>query len=122
MTKIANIQNQLASSANDIPNSDILIKEAVEILIDIDVTIARFQNYSVSQVQANVNATLQTFFNALLLGDSIYSSDIVSAIEGTAGVDHLVLNKLALAGGTGVADTIVITKNQYASLNSATLH
>jgi uncharacterized phage protein gp47/JayE len=119
---IGNIQSQLESDANNIPNSDILIKEAVEILIDITATITRFQNYSVSQVQANVNATLQTFFNALLLGDDIYSSDIVSAIEGTAGVDHLVLNKLALAGGTGVSDTIVITKNQYAALNSVTLH
>jgi len=115
---IGDIQSLFSLPENDIPNSDVLIKEATEVLVDIIATIIKLPNFSVLQVQSNVMTAVQDFFDALKLGDSVYASDVIGIIENTDGVDHVTLTKLAPVGQVGVQDPITISKNQYARLNS----
>jgi uncharacterized phage protein gp47/JayE len=115
---IGDIQSLFSLPENDIPNSDVLIKEATEVLVDIIATIIKLPNFSVLQVQSNVTTAVQDFFDALKLGDSVYASDVIGVIENTDGVDHVTLTKLAPVGQVGVQDPITISKNQYARLNS----
>lgn len=118
-SSIGDLQNLFELPENDIPNSDILIKQAVKILVDMEITIVKFSNYSNAQVQANVTTALETFFDALGLDDDVYVSDVVNVIENTDGVDrvNVPFTKMAPVGQVGASD-IAVSKNEYARLNS----
>jgi len=118
-TMIGDIQGQFTLPENDIPNSDILIKTAERILVDMTITVVKLASFSTIQVQTNVTTALENFFDALMLGDSVYVSDVVAVIEATAGVNrvNVPFTKMAPVGQVGASD-ITIQKNQFARLNS----
>jgi hypothetical protein len=115
---VADIQAILTLPENEITNADILVREAQDILIDITIHIVLFAGYTSTAVQADLTTRLQAFFDALMLGDSVYQSDIINVIENTTGVDRVDVpfTKLAKHGSTGAAD-IVIASDERAALN-----
>lgn len=117
---IADLQTLISSSnENEIPNSDILIREAIDLLIDIRIHITKFPEFSTTEVESSITSGIQSFFDEKLLGQSIFQSDLVRIIEDTSGVDRVDIpfQRLAITPNVGTSD-ITVEKNQFARLNS----
>lgn len=116
---ITDVQSVLAEAENKIPNSDILVREAYEVLVDMSIHLTVYTNYSVTDVNASVTTNLTNTYNAKKLANSVYQSDLVNVIENTDGVNRVDLPfaLMARTGSVGTSD-IITAKNEYARLNS----
>ena len=115
------VQSQFLVDANWIPNSDILIKEATALMVDIEMTVVNLPSYSLLDVQNRVLTAVQAYFNTLKLGMEADISEVVATVQGVIGVSKVDVpfQKMALVGQTGFSD-IVPTQNEYVALNSLT--
>ena len=119
---LQNLFNPALNPQNQIPNTDILIRSAFNLGINIAFAMVIQSGYSLSSVQAAVTANLEAYFATLGLGQSIDASILTAVIQGTPGVDHLVepFTTLAIAPETTFSSTIVVPSNSIASINSIT--
>jgi uncharacterized phage protein gp47/JayE len=117
------IQSALNLAANQIPNSDILIREAQELLIDITMHVVVFAGYDPTQVEATITSAVEAYFNALLLGAPpkglVPQSDIASVSANVAGVSYVDISNLSIDPAIGLSD-IPVTPIQYPRLNTLT--
>jgi len=116
---VATCQAIFALAANDIVNSNVLVKQATAVLINVAGTVVRLSSYTAAAVELSVETALATFINAKTLGESINYSDIIALMDGTAGVDKVVvpLDTLARNGQTGASD-VILTGYEYPIANS----
>lgn len=120
---MSTLQALLSQPVNQIPNSDILFREADKLLIDITMHVVVFAGYDLSQVQANISAALTAYFNNLLMGAPpkglIPLSDISSTASSVTGVSYVDVSNLSINPATGLGD-IPVSPIQYARLNNLT--
>lgn len=104
---IATLQALLSSDANEIVGSDVLVREAVEALIDVTASILVLPGYVPASVVAAVQTNLTVYLNGLGLGVNIDLSDLVVVIELTPGVDEVDLSTLSMSSTvSGVTTTV----------------
>lgn len=91
------IQAFLTDPENEILGADVLVKLAIEVLVNLAADIRIIPGFDPTTVQANVEAAVESFFAAKLLGDDVQVSDIVTVIGGVDGVDSVDLTTLFMA-------------------------
>ena len=116
---IGNLQTMLTTDENNVVASDILLKEAIDIPVDIEMDVVKSAGYSSSTVNDLLTTAIENYFSGQMLAGGAYEDDIVSIGKATVGVDHIKipLVKLALGGQVGSAD-IVAGGNEYVTLGS----
>lgn len=108
--------------------ADIVVKEAVQVPVDITATvvlqnsISRNLQLSASTVEGSILTELARLFNALVLGEPLRQSDILDAIEDVQGVSYVVvpLTKLAKSDETLVVREALFvgTVSDYVEITS----
>ena len=120
---MATIQSAFDETTNQIPNSDILIREAEELLFDITMHVVVFSGYNVAQVQATVLTAVTTYFSNLLMGASpkgvVPVSDITSIVSQVTGVSYVDITNMSVHPAVGL-DDIPVNPIQYPRLNTLT--
>lgn len=122
-SNIAQIQNLLTTTVNQLVGANILVRQGVKLSVDVSFTIALKAGSLLSVVQTAVSQAMQEYANNLKFGQALYQSDLIAIAETTAGVDYVVIpvNKFNLSSSTGTVDTIAAGTNQYIRLNTITL-
>lgn len=133
--KIRQLQDILVEDENNILESNNLVKEAVEQLVDFDaLPIAVLSGYDPTAVKANITLDLGAFFLGgtastgvvyvgKKLGDDIDISDMVNVITNVEGVDRVDLNALRISMGSQdypTSNTLTVEGFEYARLGSIT--
>ncbi len=110
--------------ANRTVTADILVKLAVEVPINVSLTVYADDTITASgeaTFNAAIVSAIATYIETNTLGSVIQQSDIVKAVYAVSGVDRIVLPFTVLnapsipAYATGVHDEMVLTSNQYAT-------
>ena len=94
---IESIQSVFNNDSNHIVASDILIKEALQALINVTCGITIIPGYVGASVVDNVETALTNYINALGLGASIPLSEVVTVIQEVAGVSDVDLSSLSIS-------------------------
>jgi hypothetical protein len=90
---------QNAVDANSHITADVLVKAAVRVPVDITATIVLRPRQTKNQVDSLVKSNLAQLFGVLALGDPLYESDVIRAIDQTDGVSHVVTPLVKLTRG-----------------------
>ena len=83
---IVNLQTAISSDANQIIGTDVLIREAIEILVSIGAFITVYPGYTKANVVIAAEINVETLLNTSTLGTSISESDVIATIQNTPGV------------------------------------
>lgn len=115
---IVNLQTAISSDANQIIGTDILIREAIKILVSIGAFITVYPGYTKANVVVAAENNVETLLNASTLGISISESDIIATIQNTPGVQSVgVPISMEVSTPTVPTFTVVTSlstaKNQY---------
>ncbi|MGH7974973.1 MAG: baseplate J/gp47 family protein [bacterium] len=104
---IPTLQALLNNNSNHIVASDILVVEAIQALINFNAGIVIVPGYVPNTVVTNVVTTLSNYLNNLGLGAVVILSELVSVMQGVAGVAEVDLASLILQSTeNGVITTI----------------
>lgn len=100
-------------------NADVLVRAANKILVDATVNIVVKTEYIDSKtiVLQNVKDRITTTINTNILGDSINSSDLISAAQTVDGVDRARIVYFNVDEEVGQVLTITAKKDEYFSAN-----
>lgn len=115
------IQSFMSADANNVLGSDVLVRAGVEIDAAVTANISVIPGYDPATVIAAATASVQTFSNNLLLGVSVEPSQVIAAIENTAGVDFIDLPSFILAllaTPSTPVQQIVATNEQFVRISS----
>jgi len=120
---IYDLQNYFADPSRNVQNSNLLIKQASEILIDMEFNIKISSGYDTTSVTTEISSQLAIFLDSLSIGALIRQSDIAEIILAISGVEDLQLPliKLQSADGSIVPDSfdnLQLTNKSYAVLGS----
>jgi uncharacterized phage protein gp47/JayE len=94
---IQDLQAVMDSDGVKIVGSDLLVKEATEVLIQIGATIESFAGFTHTDVADDVVTNLTAFLNGLELHEDADESVIISVIQGTEGVVEVIPGSLNIA-------------------------
>lgn len=114
---IAQLQALFNNDSNHIVTSDILIREAIEALINVTASVVIVPGYVASTVVANIQTNLTTYINSLDLGAVITLSELVVIMQNTPGVGEVDLSTLILQSIEN-AVTTTIPPGQQISVGS----
>lgn len=118
------IQSFMSADANDVLGSDVLVRAGVEIDAAVTANISVIPGYDPATVLAAATTSVQTFSNNLLLGVDVEPSQVITAIENTAGVDFVDLPSFILAllaTPSTPVQQIVATNEQFIRIPSITI-
>jgi uncharacterized phage protein gp47/JayE len=116
------IQSFLNDPQNEVLGTDLLVKLAIVIPVNITADIRIIPGYDPTVVQAAASDAVITLFNAKLLGDDVQVSDIVTAMGNVAGVDSVDFTTFKMAKAsepTNYVQEIQANKQEY--LRSGTI-
>ena len=91
--------------------ADVLVKDAVEVPIDIGATVILVRGAQKSTVDSLIRTNLANYFSGLALGQPLRQSDVVGVIESTTGVSfvELPITKLVRSPGSLVVKESLAT-------------
>ena len=114
----ANIDNQKCMTA------DVLIKQAIEVPIEISVDMSIYNTTSTINVKNMVSSVISTYINKrFILGGEFDTSDIVALVKQNEYVDSVDLNSVLLSiKGNAPTDKLSIASNEYFSLSNLILN
>lgn len=125
---IASLQALFNNNSNHIVASDILVKEAIEALINFTAGILIVPGYVPSSVVANVETALTNYINGLGLGAVLILSELVAIMQTVAGVSEVDLSSLILQSTEGIIVTTIppgqqisVGKNAYPVTTTLTI-
>lgn len=104
--------------------ADVLVKEAVEVPVDIAATIILVRGAEQSTVDSAVRTNLTNLFGNFRLGDPVRQSDLVAVIEGTTGVSYVEVPLTTMVRGEGstvVREAVASDAEYIAGWSSATV-
>lgn len=104
--------------------ADVLVKEAVEVPVDISAIVLLVRGAEQSTVDSAVRTNLANLFGNLRLGDPIRQSDVVAVIEGTTGVSYIEVPLTTMvrgAGSTVVREEVASDSAYISGWSSATI-
>ncbi len=124
---MATLQNLFTIDANDIVNSDNLVKSTTEVTIDITIAgLVLNTGYDLASVKNSINTALTNLINALGLGDAVELADILGTIKSVAGVDNLdtrMANTYITPSGGGTVNAqgdVILTAKEYPRMGTPT--
>lgn len=82
---------QAAINVQSHVTADVLVKQALSNEVDLEITVVLQSGASKAQVDANLQTNLSQLLNSKPIGEPVYQSDIVQAIENTAGVAYVIV-------------------------------
>ena len=88
---VEDLQNIFNKTNKDILNTNLLIKQATEVPIDVTCNMKILAGFDAVSTQALVQTQLAQFFNDVTIGEQIQQSDVVGIIVNTPGVDDVQL-------------------------------
>lgn len=125
---IESIQSVFNNDSNHIVASDILIKEALQALINITSGITIVPGFVGASVVSSVQTALTNYINGLGLGASIPLSEVVTVIQDVAGVSDVDLSTLTVSSVIGNVTTTIppgqilsVPKTAYTVANILTI-
>ena len=125
---MATLQALFNNNSNHIVASDILVREAIEALINFTAGILIVPGFVPSTVVANVQTALTNYINGLGLGAVLVLSELVTIIQDVPGVSEVDLSSLILQSVEGAVTTTIppgqqisVGKNAYPVANSLTI-
>jgi len=98
---IEDIQAYFDTSSRAIVNADVLVKSAVDIPIDLEVTIKVLAGFDPLIVQAEVYTNLSIFFSQFAIQAEVQQADIAREILNTPGIDDVYLPFATLQSSDG---------------------
>lgn len=101
---INNIQAYFNDESNSAPNSDILIKESLEINFAVTVSITVDASLSFTDVADEAASNVAAFVNALRIGENFTRLDIANQLGATDGVANASLNDITITSTDDVID------------------
>jgi uncharacterized phage protein gp47/JayE len=105
-------------------DADVLVKAAIELLIDVTMNIIVTATYTSSSaiVAQNVQNVITTTINTNQLGGIISSSQLIAAAQGVAGVESAIIIGFNIDGQAGQVILITAQDNQYFVANTITIN
>lgn len=84
--------------------ADVLVKGAASNKVDLDMTIILQPGVQRAETDSKIRSSLTYLLNSKSIGEPVYQSDIIHAVEDVKGVDYVVvpLAKMALADGSPI--------------------
>lgn len=113
-------QALIDSPENTFVGSDVLIKEATAVNVDIAVTLSISPSFVASAVIADVVTAVTAYVNSLTLGQPLQEFNVILTIGSVSGVLDAVVTQLNHTGVAGVIDTVTTTGTQFITLNKIT--
>jgi hypothetical protein len=109
---------------NRVVTSDILIREATSIGVDVTVDVVPESGFNLSLVtlQQNVQNSIIDLLTSEEMGTIVDSSDIIDVVYNNTGVDKVTLLTFNLSGSTGVRSTITAEGNEYVASGTITVN
>jgi uncharacterized phage protein gp47/JayE len=98
---IEDLQSAVDADTQHIITADILMREALEILVNVHMEVTVLSGYNKTTVQSDIQTNIGNYINAFFLNTDLYPSDLVGIAENTTGVD-----KVDIATLTPATDTI----------------
>lgn len=104
--------------------SDVLVKQAEPILIDVTINIVLFKEFITNSntVKQNVQDAVTAALNSNSLGTTIDSSDLVVVSQGVQGVDRARVLYFNKSNEPGSVLSIEASKSQYLQANNVTIN
>ena len=98
---INTLQNIIDQPDNKIVTADVLVKDAVKTIIDVQTSVNLLREYkstssTETQTINNIITAITDYLNSELLGQKIEKSDIVQVAHGVPGVDNVILNSIII--------------------------
>ncbi len=121
---VTTVQDELDSDENNLVTSDVLIRQGVEVLVDVELTAGIYSGTNSSYAETQIVDALTDYINSLELGDPLQQSDIVFYLrDNLSFIDNITVpfTKLARSGGSGAAD-LTATKLEYFRPGALTVH
>jgi len=121
---IVTLQTAINSDANQIIGTNILIREAIEILVNVGAYITVYPGFTKANVTAAAENNVETLLNTSTLGTSISESDIIATIQDTPGVQavqipiSIEISTPTMPTFTSVS-TLTTAENEYLRPNPA---
>ena len=114
----ANIEDQKCMTA------DVLIKQAIEVPIEISLDLSIYNTTSTTNVRNIISSDISTYIHGkFVLGGSFDASDIVSIVKRCEYVDSVDLSSVKLSKkGNAPTDQLTIDSNEYFSLSNLILN
>lgn len=113
---ITDLQATLNIDTSHITASDVLIREANEILVNIYADVSTLSGYDKATIQAEIETALGTTINAFKLNTDLQPSDVVAIIAGVTGVDKVGLTTLQ------PNTDVIANKTQYLRVGTITIN
>lgn len=114
---VGDVQTVVDTEANHLIASDILIREAIPVTIDISLTAKIYSSNTIATAATDIQTVLAAYISSLPMGSIIEQSDLVFYLRTQLSyIDNVILpfTKLCKRGSSGVAD-IQLTKYEYAT-------
>ena len=107
-------QTYIDDTSRKILGADILLKEAINTLVDIIIRIVVLSGYNGSTVKANVENAVTQHISAFNIGQSLEQSDVIKIITEVEGVDRvdLPLIKFDKSVNAGIVNVITAAANE----------
>jgi uncharacterized phage protein gp47/JayE len=91
--------------------ADVLVKEGIQVGVNLTATIAIYGNYNVPTVDSYVRTNLSRLFSSLVLGQPVRQSDIIETIDASQGVSYVVvpLTQMSISDGVLIPQEVITT-------------
>ena len=99
--------------------ADVLIKSAVEVPVDLELSVALVLGASPSVADRAIRTNLENFFNNLKAGDPVRQSDIVDVVDSSEGVSYVVV---PISRMTRKEGSLVVSETLSASQDNDVLY
>ena len=105
-------------------DADVLVKAAVEVLVDVTLSIIVSQTNinSAAIVLQNVQNAVTATINTNVLGATLFSSALIATAQGISGVNLVTINYFNKDGVAGQVSSLTCQENQYFAANTITIN
>lgn len=99
---------------NRVFGREIVVREALQTLIKISVTLVYLSGYDQNSVKSAVKSAIISYVNSLDIGENLEIADVIFVIKGIPGVDNLTFTEFRRESETpGTVADIVAAVNEY---------
>ena len=120
---ISDVQTEIDLPANTLIASDVLVREATKVLVDISMSVAITSGTSSTDAIDQIETEIANYFATLTMSDSLEQSDIIYYLRDRLSfIDNITVPFLNIArrGNTGTTD-LTATKFEYFAIDDTSL-
>lgn len=120
---IGDVQTELDLPENKLLSSDVLVREASAVLVDISMSVAITSGVNSADAISQIETAIATYMETLSMGDSLEQSDLIYYLRTNLSfIDNIVVpfTNIARRGLTGVTD-LSCSKFEYFTIDGTSL-